>query len=131
MRAQAYSQAAPVVKDVADTATPYVRKGLEVAGEVAAPVVKAAEPIVKVRVVDCRPAPAWLHRTAAAWPRLRRSGHNLLKEDCTMDRRLRMPVCDASTGHRDEVHQLSNRSHSIVCRRRGWARWRASWRRRA
>ncbi len=46
---QAYNQAAPVVKDVTDTAAPYVKKGLETAGEVAAPVVKAAEPVVKVR----------------------------------------------------------------------------------
>jgi hypothetical protein len=45
---QAYSQAAPVVKEAADTATPYVKKGLEVASEVAAPVVRAAEPVVKV-----------------------------------------------------------------------------------
>jgi hypothetical protein len=47
---QAYNQAAPVVKDVTDTAAPYVKKGLETAGEVAAPVVKAAEPVVKVTI---------------------------------------------------------------------------------
>lgn len=46
---QAYNQAAPVVKDVTDTAAPYVKKGLDVANDVAAPVVKAAEPVVKVR----------------------------------------------------------------------------------
>ena len=45
---QAYNQAAPVVKDVTDTAAPYVKKGLETANEVAAPVVRAAEPVVKV-----------------------------------------------------------------------------------
>ena len=45
---QVYNQAAPVVKDVTDTAAPYVKKGLETAGEVAGPVVKAAEPVVKV-----------------------------------------------------------------------------------
>lgn len=36
------------MKDVTDTAAPYVKKGLETAGEVAAPVVRAAEPVVKV-----------------------------------------------------------------------------------
>lgn len=36
------------MKDVTDTAAPYVKKGLETASEVAAPVVKAAEPVVKV-----------------------------------------------------------------------------------
>ena len=46
---QAYDKAAPVVKDATDTATPYVKKGLDVAGEVARPVIRAAEPIVKVR----------------------------------------------------------------------------------
>lgn len=45
---QAYERAAPVVKDVADTAAPYVKKGIETASEVAGPVVKAAEPVVKV-----------------------------------------------------------------------------------
>ncbi|KAK9909244.1 hypothetical protein WJX75_009385 [Coccomyxa subellipsoidea] len=46
----AYNQAAPVVKDVTDTAAPYVKKGLETANEVAAPVVRAAEPVVKAGV---------------------------------------------------------------------------------
>ena len=58
---QAYDKAAPVVKDATDTATPYVRKGLDVAGEVARPVIRAAEPIVKVcrsamLIFPCRPA---------------------------------------------------------------------------
>ena len=47
---QAYDKAAPVVKDATDTATPYVKKGLDVAGEVARPVIRAAEPIVKVQI---------------------------------------------------------------------------------
>ena len=50
-----------MVKEVADTATPYVRKGLEVAGEVAAPVVRAAEPVVKVG--EGPPAGACMHGT--------------------------------------------------------------------
>ena len=37
-----------MVKDVADTAAPYVKRGIETASEVAGPVVKAAEPVVKV-----------------------------------------------------------------------------------
>jgi len=46
---QAYNQAAPVVKDVTETAAPYVKKTLETAGELAKPVVKAAEPALKVK----------------------------------------------------------------------------------
>ena len=45
---QAYDEAAPVVKDATDTAAPYIKKGLDVAGEVAKPVLRAAEPVVKV-----------------------------------------------------------------------------------
>ena len=45
---QAYDKAAPVVKEATDTAAPYVKKGLDVAGEVARPVIRAAEPVVKV-----------------------------------------------------------------------------------
>ena len=37
-----------MVKDVTDTAAPYVKKGLDVAGDVARPVIRAAEPVVKV-----------------------------------------------------------------------------------
>ena len=45
---QAYDKAAPVVKEATDTAAPYVKKGLDVAGDVARPVIRAAEPVVKV-----------------------------------------------------------------------------------
>ena len=45
---QAYDKAAPVVKEATDTAAPYVKKGLDVATEVAKPVIRAAEPVVKV-----------------------------------------------------------------------------------
>ena len=48
---QAYDKAAPVVKDATDTAAPYVKKGLDVAGQVARPVIRAAEPVVKVRTI--------------------------------------------------------------------------------
>ncbi|KAK9846572.1 hypothetical protein WJX81_006817 [Elliptochloris bilobata] len=43
----ALSQATPVVKDAADTVAPYVRAGLQTAGDVAAPALKAAEPVVQ------------------------------------------------------------------------------------
>ena len=37
-----------MVKEATDTAAPYVKKGLDVATEVAKPVIRAAEPVVKV-----------------------------------------------------------------------------------
>ena len=52
------------MKDATDTATPYVRKGLDVAGEVARPVIRAAEPIVKVcrSAIDICPSPLTMLR---------------------------------------------------------------------
>ena len=48
-RAQALSQATPVVKEAADTVAPYVRAGIQTAGDVAGPALKAAEPVVQAR----------------------------------------------------------------------------------
>ena len=50
MCAQAMSQATPVVKDAADTVAPYVKAGLQTASDVAAPALKAAEPVVQARL---------------------------------------------------------------------------------
>ena len=49
LRAQALSQATPVVKDAADTVAPYVKAGLQTASDVAGPALKAAEPVVQAR----------------------------------------------------------------------------------
>lgn len=50
LRAQALSQATPVVKDAADTVAPYVKAGLQTASDVAGPALKAAEPVVQARI---------------------------------------------------------------------------------
>lgn len=50
LAAQALSQATPVVKDAADTVAPYVKAGLQTASDVAGPALKAAEPVVQVRM---------------------------------------------------------------------------------
>ena len=68
--AQALSQATPVVKEAADTVAPYVRAGIQTAGDVAGPALKAAEPVVQAR---CWPmticsslswTPSWLYLSA-------------------------------------------------------------------
>lgn len=40
-----------MVKEATETAAPYVKKGLDVAGDVARPVIRAAEPVVKVTII--------------------------------------------------------------------------------
>ena len=45
---QAYGKAAPVLKNAADTATPYVKSAFTTAQDVAGPALKAVEPTLKV-----------------------------------------------------------------------------------